>query len=195
MKTQDNKGRLHTLWEQLYSKEGCSKPLIKILRKEDEGVLMLCNLVYLKPFFPEPWTCLHKSNLSANIDSFLTGKGTWRWRVVERLLLFSRLLFFIGIFTVIFNFLIKVIMLDACAAAAVMMGHPVYHHDCLHYSWVSTTIVGHIVSSFKDPCIHNFRPRTMNTHKLSLLTILLVMQIADLLINDHITKLIHFLYY
>ena len=32
---------------------------------------MLCNLVYLKPFFPEPWTCLHKSNLSANIDSFL----------------------------------------------------------------------------------------------------------------------------
>ena len=37
----------------------CKAPLIKILRKEDEGVLlMLCNLVYLEPFFHSLGFCL-----------------------------------------------------------------------------------------------------------------------------------------
>ena len=76
-------------------------------------------------------------------------KSSWK------IIIFTTFVFHSCIFTVIFNFLIKVIM----HTGLVMMGHPVYHHDCLHYSWVSTTIVGHIVSSFKDPCIHNFQPR------------------------------------
>ena len=54
-------------------KKGAASLWLRFL-EEDEGVLMLCNLVYLKPFFPKPWTCLHKSNLSANIDSFLVLK-------------------------------------------------------------------------------------------------------------------------